>query len=301
MVSAVRAGLSLFKELAMSVAELQEEEVQAGSLLAALGLEENFRPVEPKNIAETGLSEALIESLICKFILAVGSDSGRGLADKLHLPYGILEQTFQSLRSRQVLSPTGSAPLNDFNYTLSDRGRTFAQSAMASCSYLGAAPVPLTDYVVSVEAQTIRAEAPRRKHLEEAFGDIHVEEHMLDNLGPALNAGKGMFLYGAPGNGKTTLAKRITRCFGQEIFVPHTIVEDGQYIKFFDGACHEPVEAKQHALLKVCDHDRRWIRVKRPTVIVGGELMMESLELKHDYKSNVSEASLQMKATAAAS
>src|SRR5688500_9386614 len=220
-----------FEEKAMSVAELQEEAVQPGSLLAALGMDENFRPAEPKSIAETGLTEALIESLICKFILAVGSDSGRGLADKLHLPFGILEQTFQSLRSRQVRSPTGSAPLNDFNYPLSDRGRTFAQSAMASCAYLGPAPVPLTDYVVSVEAQTIRAEAPKRKHLEKAFGDVHVEEHMLDNLGPALNAGKGMFLYGAPGNGKTTLAKRITKCFGQEIFVPHTIVEDGQFIK----------------------------------------------------------------------
>ena len=272
-----------------------EQEVPAGSLLAALGLEENFRPAEPKSIAETGLSEALIEAMLCKFLLAVGSDSGRGLADKLHLPFGILEQTFQSLRQRQVMVANGSAPLNDFNYTLSDRGRTFAQSAMAACSYIGPAPVPLSDYVVSVEAQTIRAEAPRRKHLEKAFGDVHVEEHMLNNLGPALNAGKGMFLYGAPGNGKTTIAKRITKCFGQEILVPHAIVEDGQFIKFFDGACHEPVQAKQHALLKATDHDRRWVRIKRPTVIVGGELTMESLELKHDYKCNVSEASLQMK------
>ncbi|HTN74455.1 MAG TPA: AAA family ATPase, partial [Pirellulaceae bacterium] len=133
------------------------------------------------------------------------------------------------------------------------------------------------------------------KHLEKAFGDVHVEEHMLNNLGPALNAGKGMFLYGAPGNGKTTLAKRITRCFGQEILVPHTIVEDGQFIKFFDSACHEAVEAKQHAFLKTSDYDRRWVRIKRPTVVVGGELTMESLELKHDYKCNVSEASLQLK------
>lgn len=272
-----------------------DQEAPAGSLLAALGLEENFRPSEPKSIAETGLSETLIETLICKFVLAIGSDSGRGIAEKLRLPFGILESLFQSLRQRQVLVANGSAPLNDFNYTLSDRGRAFAQSAMTACSYLGPAPVPLADYIVSVEAQTIRAEKPRRKQLEKAFADVHVEEHMLNNLGPALNAGKGMFLYGAPGNGKTTIAKRITKCFGQEILVPHTIVEDGQFIKFFDGACHEVVQSQQHALLKTCDYDRRWVRIKRPTVVVGGELTMESLELKHDYKCNVSEASLQLK------
>lgn len=277
------------------MAMTMEQETPSGSLLAALGLKDNFRPSEPKSIAETGLTETLIESLLCKFLLAVGSDSGRGLAEKLLLPFGILESTFQSLRQRQVIVANGSAPLNDFNYTLSDRGRSFAQSAMASSSYLGPAPVPLSDYIVSVEAQTIRAEKPRRKHLEKAFSDVHVEDHMLNNLGPALNAGKGMFLYGAPGNGKTTLAKRITKCFGQEILVPHTIVEDGSFIKFFDAACHEQVQAKAHALLKTSDYDRRWVRIKRPTVVVGGELMMDSLELKHDYKCNVSEASLQLK------
>lgn len=279
----------------MSITQELEPQVQPGSLLSALGLDTNFRPAEPKSLAETGLSEAVIEGLLCKFLLAVGSDSGRGLADRLHLPYGILEQTFQSLRSRQIAMPTGSAPLNDYIYTLSERGRNYAQSAMSTSSYLGPAPVPLADYVVSVEAQTIRAEAPKRKDLEKAFRDVHVEEHMLDNLGPAVNAGKGLFLYGAPGNGKTTLAKRITRCFGQEIYIPHTIFEDGQFIKFYDAACHEVAQSKTSSLLKSSDYDRRWIRIKRPTVVVGGELTMENLELKHDYNANVSEASLQLK------
>src|SRR5690349_21775968 len=109
--------------------EPQHEESPVGSLLSALRLDASFRPAEPNSIAETGLSEAVIEGLLCKFLLAVGSDSGRGLADRLHLPYGILEATFQSLRSRQIVSPTGSAPLNDYVYTLSERGRTYAQSA----------------------------------------------------------------------------------------------------------------------------------------------------------------------------
>lgn len=274
---------------------LEPEAPPTGSLLSALGLDSSFRPAEPKSMAETGLSETVIEGLICKFLLAVGSESGRGLSDRMCLPYGILETTFQSLRNRQVIGTTGSAPLNDYIYTLTERGRTFAQSAMATSGYLGPAPVPLKEYIVSVEAQTIRAEAPKRRDLDKAFRDVHVEERMLDNLGPAVNAGKGMFLYGAPGNGKTTLAKRITRCFGQDILIPYTIFEDGQFIKLFDSACHEPTASKHSTLLKVSEHDRRWVRIKRPTVVVGGELTMESLELKHDHNCHVSEASLQMK------
>ncbi len=267
----------------------------AGMLLAAFKEDSAYRPREPKSLAETGLSETLIESLLCKFLLAVGSDSGRGLADKLHLPFGILDPLYHSLRNRQIIAPTGSAPLNDYLYALTDRGRSFAQSAMQASAYLGPAPVPLSKYVESVEKQSIRSESPKRKDLERAFADVHVERQMLDDLGPAINAGKGLFLYGAPGNGKTTLAKRITKCFGQDIYVPHTIVEDGQYIKFFDAACHEPVASAENSLLKSSDVDHRWIRIRRPTVVVGGELTMENLELKHDYKSNVSEASLQLK------
>jgi predicted ATPase with chaperone activity len=166
---------------------------------------------------------------------------------------------------------------------------------MRACAYLGPAPVTLADYCVSVDAQTIRAEAPKRRDLEKAFSDVHVEPRMFDNLGPAINAGRGMFLYGPPGNGKTTLAKRITKCFGQTILVPHTIVEDGQIIKLFDAACHEPVADGHSSLLKIAEHDRRWIRIRRPTVVVGGELTLDNLELKHDPHSNVSEASLQLK------
>ena len=101
-----------------------------GSLVAALGLDDNFRPREPRSIEETGLTEALIEAMILKFVLAVGSESGRGLSDRLHLPYGILEATFQSLRSRQLITPSASAPLGDYRYTLSENGRRLAQSGI---------------------------------------------------------------------------------------------------------------------------------------------------------------------------
>lgn len=271
------------------------QDVPVGSLAAALGLDDAFRPGEPQSIEETGLTEVIIEGLISKLLLALGSSSGRALADKVHLPFGILDDIYQSMRNRQIISPTGSAPLNDYRYTLTEHGRNQAQSAMKSCSYMGPAPVTLADYVVSVEAQTIRAESPKRRDLEKAFSDVRVDERMFDNLGPAINAGRGMFLYGPPGNGKTTLATRITKCFGQDILVPHAIIEDGQIIKFYDAASHFAVKDEQSSILKASDYDRRWVRIRRPTVVVGGELTMDNLELKHDPQSNVSEASLQLK------
>ena len=144
-------------------------------------------------------------------------------------------------------------------------------------------------------AQNIRSEKPRRKQLESAFSDILVSPGLLGQLGPAICAGKGMFIYGPPGNGKTTIAQRITRCFGQTIFVPHAIVEDGQIIKLFDGSCHQQVRSAAETLLRDTEFDRRWVRIQRPTVMVGGELTMDNLELKHNANSNVSEASLQLK------
>ncbi|MEX2176479.1 MAG: AAA family ATPase [Pirellulaceae bacterium] len=272
-----------------------EAPAAAGSLLASILSEDAFRPSEPKTIEETGLTASLVETLILKYLLLIGSASGRQIADNICLPFVILEPIYTSLRQRQLIVNSGSAQLNDFVYSLTDQGRQRGKSAMDQCSYIGAAPVPLEDYIVSVEAQTIRAEAPQRKHLQKAFADISVEQEMFDILGPAVNSGSGMFLYGAPGNGKTTLAKRITMCYGSSIWIPRVITEDGQYIKLFDAACHEPLESNSGSLLKAGEQDRRWVKIKRPTVVVGGELTMEALEIRHDPHSNISEASLQLK------
>lgn len=270
-------------------------EKQDSNLISALGLDEGFSPPEPQSLEETGLTGATIEDLILKVVQNAGAMTGRELSDHLCVPLPILEDCFTNLRNRQLLAPTGSAMLGDYVYQLTDNGRERARLAMKECAYAGPAPVPLDDYVDSVEAQTIRSEKPKRAKLEKAFSDINVEPEMFAQLGPAISAGKGMFIYGPPGNGKTTIAQRITRCFGQNILIPHAIIEDGQIIKLYDAACHETVESKLGSLLKNNEHDRRWIRIRRPTVVVGGELTMDSLELKHDSISHISEASLQLK------
>ncbi len=277
----------------MSVTETLD--IQDG-LLATLLTEDSFWPSEPHTIEDTGLSSTLIESLICKHLLVVGTSSGHGIAEHLCLPFGVLEGLYSGLRARQILVHAGAAPFNDYYYTLTEKGRGVAESYRATCAYVGPAPVPLMDYVISVEAQTIAAEAPQRDRLEAALSGISVDETLYDMLGPAINSGTGMFIYGSPGNGKSTLAKRLINCFGQEIWIPHAIVEDGQLIKLFDAAYHTPVNSNKASLIKSADHDRRWKKICRPTVVVGGELTIENLEIRHDPRSNVNEAPLQMKA-----
>lgn len=264
-------------------------------LMAAFFSEEGFRPSEPKTLEEAGLTESLIESLLCKQLAAMGTTSGRALARELCLPFGLLEPSYNSLRTRQILTYSGSAALNDYQYTLTEHGRERAQAFMSSCAYLGAAPVPLAEYVTSVDAQTITAESPRRPQLEEAFRDISVNPDLFDRLGPAINSGAGLFLYGAPGNGKTTLAERITLCFGRSIWLPRVLLAEGELIKLYDPAYHEIVEASETALLKEESFDRRWVRIRRPTVVAGGELTMDGLEIRHDNFAHIGEAPLQLK------
>jgi predicted ATPase with chaperone activity len=273
---------------------VQREEAHEG-LLATILADEGFRPREPRTLDETGLGAPFIEGLVLKHLSVTGTLSGRALADRVCLPFGLLEEVFRTLRTRQAMFHTGSAPLNDYHYVLTEQGNERAQTALAACAYVGPAPVTLREYVISVEAQTIRAESPRRDRLARAFAGISVDERLFASLGPAINSGAGLFLYGAPGNGKSTLARRITMCFGQQIWLPQTLIEDGQVIKLYDSAYHELAEDKSHALLKTGGHDRRWVKVRRPTVVVGGELTMDALEIRHDPHSNTSEASLQMK------
>lgn len=264
-------------------------------MLATILADEVFRPSEPTSLSDTGVPSSLVESLITKRLGVAGQTSGRQLANDIRLPFAVVEPILQNLRVRQVIVHRGSAPLNDYSYALTETGRDRARLAMESCAYIGPTPVPLVEYVLSVDAQTIRAESPKRKHLKNAFSDISINELLFESLGPAINSGAGLFLYGEPGNGKSTLASRITQCFGQEIWVPYAIYEDGSIIKVFDAAYHKPTSDDQDTLLANASFDKRWVKISRPTVVVGGELTMDALEIRHDPKGNVSEASLQMK------
>jgi predicted ATPase with chaperone activity len=265
------------------------------ALRSALLSDDDFWPAEPKSLRETGLSSSYIEALVCKHLATAGTSSGRATAEALCLPFSILGELFDSLRTRQIIVHAGAAPFNDYYYALTDHGRSRAAAYLQECAYVGPAPVPLMNYVISVDAQAITFVAPKYEQLAEAFRDISVEPKMFASLGPAVNSGAGMFLYGAPGNGKSTLARRLTVCFGQKIWVPHAILESGQLIKFYDEGFHQMVDAGNGSLLRSQDHDCRWVQIWRPTVVVGGELTMDDLEIHYNPQSSVSEAPLQMK------
>jgi predicted ATPase with chaperone activity len=264
-------------------------------LLAQLTSSDTFCPPEPKTIAETGLSEQFIEALLCRHLAMIGGNSGRRLAAAICLPLRLVVPILESMRNRKLLTHAGTAPLNDYNYILTESGHEQARGHLRQSAYVGPAPVPLAEYVDSVEAQSIADEAPSRQKLLEACRNISVEPKIFDLLGPALNSCAGMFLYGAPGNGKSTLARCVTSCFGQSIWIPHTIIESGEIIKFYDTQFHKALPEERDSLLRAATIDRRWIRVERPTVVVGGELTLDNLELRFNRDRNVNEAPLQLK------
>jgi predicted ATPase with chaperone activity len=245
---------------------------------------------------EAGLNNALIESLVLKFLLNLGSASGRRIAAELGLPFGPFPEFLRGLKNQQIVNYSSSTTANDYIYTLTDLGRTRAKTYLEECTYVGTAPVPFEDYIESVSAQTIATEHPKEEDLRRAFADLLISEKTFDMLGPAINSGRGLFLYGFPGNGKTSIAERITQCFGSSVWIPKVLFIEGHLIKLFDMANHELMgETASSGLLDRTEFDRRWVHIRRPTIVAGGELRMEDLEIRYDPITKVSEAPLQLK------
>ena len=250
-----------------------------------------FRPRLPVALRETGLTDALIESLIFKTLLAAGNMTSRDMARATALPGKPVNEVLASMKMRQLAHYKDSAAMGDFEYALTDAGRLRARLYMTECAYVGPAPVPLEQYIESVQAQTITTVQPQQEDLERAFGDLLIDRRMFDRLGPAINSGRGLFLYGFPGNGKTSIAERITDCFGDAIWIPYAIFVAGELITLYDPQVHEIVDHENDEV----PVDPRWIRVRRPTIVVGGELTMEALDLCYNPNTRITEASLQLK------
>jgi predicted ATPase with chaperone activity len=254
-----------------------------------------FRPRPVASFEEAGLNFAQVESLVLKFLMNIGVASGRRIAEELGMPFGPFPEFLRQLKNNQIVAYTNATTANDYLYSLTDTGRSRARGYFEECSYVGAAPVPFEDYIKSVAAQTISAEQPKAEDLRRAFSDLLISEEMFEVLGPAINSGRGMFLYGYPGNGKTSIAERITRCFGTTVWIPKVIDVVGQVLKLYDPANHEPIFNHRSGLLREDDYDHRWIEIRRPTIIAGGELRMEDLEIHFDPVTKISEAPLHMK------
>ncbi|MFN0019322.1 MAG: AAA family ATPase [Pirellulaceae bacterium] len=263
---------------------------------AAIAPLDAFIPLEPNSTRAAGLTDTEVESLVLKYLLARGDMTGREIAEQIRMPFILLDQLMRQLKLDQLLIYRGSAPMNDYIYQLTDLGRERARRYLDHCTYFGAAPVALADYISAIEAQSLTRQHPTEEDLKNAFSDIIVNQKMLTRLGPAINSGRGMFLFGSAGNGKTTIAERVTRAFGQFIWIPRAIGIDGEIIRLFDPVNHEEVPPPANSTLwNSSKVDQRWVRIRRPTIVVGGELTMDSLEVCLNRSTGISEAPLQLK------
>ena len=258
--------------------------------------EGNYFPSEPRNWHEAGISESLVEELVSKFLLAVGETTIRSISSQVALPFPMIETLIARMKSEQLLGYVDQAAMNDYVCKLTELGRSRAKRYSDFCTYYGAAPVPYRDYVSSVNAQTIADQNPSEADLSAAFSDLLIDPAMMGKLGPAVNSGRGMFLYGFPGNGKTSIAERVTASFGKYIWIPRAISMDRDVVRLYDSMNHVAAEEEESkGLISSATQDGRWVRIERPTIVVGGELQMAHLELQYNSQTGISEAPVQMK------
>jgi hypothetical protein len=257
---------------------------------------EGFVPREPESLDATGLTLEEIEKLMFKFLLARGTASGRRVAQQVCLSFNLVEPLLKGMKAEQLVAYRGSATMGDYEYQLTDTGRERARRYVEENTYFGACPVALKDYLAAMGAQSIAKQQCCEDDLRDAFSDLIINQRMFDKLGPAINSGRGMFLFGEPGNGKTSVAERITACFGSSIWIPRALSIEGEIMRLFDPAVHTEVEApQQEGIFNLSGIDARWVHVRRPTVIVGGELTMAELEVRLNHATRICESPLQLK------
>lgn len=255
-----------------------------------------FTPPEPQTLLEAQLNESEVEQLIMKYLFARSEATGRAIAEHIALPFGLVEDVLRRLKQEQLVAYKDATQMNDYVYVLSDLGRERGRRYTQDCAFYGAAPVALSDYIHAVKEQSLTFQNPSRADLQDAFSDLLINQKMFNRLGPAINSGRGMFLFGFPGNGKTSIAERVTQGFGKYIYIPRAIGIQGEIIRVFDPNFHEEVPLEEgESLLQESRVDKRWVRIKRPTIVVGGELTMAQLELQTNESNGTNEAPIQLK------
>ena len=230
----------------------------------------------------------------------MGATSGRHVAEQLKLPYGIVHDGLQKLKAELLIGYKGSAGLNDYTYELSENGFERAQRYWQRCTYFGSAPVTLDSYIESVNRQSCKNATPRLSDVQRALSEFVLPAETVSQIGQAVNAGRALFLHGSPGNGKTTIAERIIRSLSDSIWIPRTITVTGEIIRLFDPSCHieDPLPADESVNGERYDH--RWVRIRRPTIVVGGELTFEHLEITHNQVTGLNESPIQLKSNGGA-
>lgn len=298
-VEAGRGGVvrrELTPEVIRGNQHLEELFERVNSLLGDQQVDAPFVPRAPEALEQMGLREDDVQKLVLKYLLQKGAALGREISSQIKIPFGILFPLLKEWKNEQLVTYRAAGEMGDYLFAIVELGRERARKYSEECSYFGAAPVGLPEYLKAMELQTIAGKEATEADLQQAFSDLLITETMFDRLGPAINSGRGMFLFGEPGNGKTSIAERITRCFGDTVWIPRTLGIDGDVIRLFDPGVHEEIQDEQsRGLFDLSGVDPRWVRIRRPTVVAGGELTMNELEVTQNPVTKICEAPLQLK------
>ena len=267
--------------------------------MATSELTTSKHPPAPSTLEQVGLNTDVIQQLVLKTLYFGGELVGAELGKRLGLGFSVFEPSLEFLKQQRLLEISGGSSFGgaSYRYRLTDAGRSRATLALEQSQYVGVAPVPLAQYqrymLEYKKAVPINAS---REHVRQAFSHLVVSEAIIDAVGPAVNSGHSMFVYGSPGNGKTMLAQGIRNLLVGEIAIPHAIEVGGNIVQVLDRGNHEvvPFEEEAGGLALAVEYDRRWARCRRPLVMVGGELTMEDLELRYNAISGFYRAPVQM-------
>ena len=252
----------------------------------------------PRTLEESGLKLDLIVQLLLKTLYFEGELTGMQLAERLGMGFSAIEPGIGALKNQHFCEIVGGTSLGgpSYRYRISILGRERAAMFLEHNMYIGVAPVPLDQYLRYLASYPSSAGQISRKRVEKAFSHLVLSDRVLDQLGPAVNAGHSLFVYGPPGNGKTVISQAIRNLLLGEIWIPYALEINGSIVKVYDPVNHEavPMEEDAPGLQATEVPDKRWVRCKRPLITVGGELTLDALDLQYNSSAGFYRAPIQL-------
>jgi predicted ATPase with chaperone activity len=249
-----------------------------------------FYPTPAPTLKDLHIPYALIESLILKFIKVRGVAWGREISHQIKVPYRLMVEVLKQMKDDQLIGYRSSTGMHDYHYQLTAHGAERAIQDYQLSSYYGALPVSFSQYVLSTKLQSLDHQKPTPSALKESLRELNLCDLTFSQVGQAITSSRALFLYGAPGNGKTSITQRLCRTFGETIWIPRALLIHDQIVRLFDPAMHKEIDTP-----KTRDLDERWVQIERPTIIAGGELKMSDLEMQSITGTGLVESPLQLK------
>jgi hypothetical protein len=252
---------------------------------------ESMGPPVAEEIADLGIGEGFLCDLALKHVAMLPEPTTAAVADRLHLPRSLTEEILEKLYREKLIEVRLQTAVGSTRYSMLDHGWDRLLRLMAMCGYTGAAPVSLNDYAHMMRLQSIPSHPASLDTVQAAFHDLILPDSLLQTLGCVINSRRSLFLTGLPGTGKTAVAERINNALPGAIWIPYAVEIDNQIIRVFDSHCHRPAAIEDTPV----EYDKRWVLIKRPLVVVGGELTLENADLTWSESAKFYEAPFQMK------